>query len=110
MLCPTHHRLVEPPRDRPPDWDVKIHADGLPRFTPPKWIDPDQRPILHHRHKNRAKPPGPPAEPNRAREPNAGAKAKPAKAKPRPNAGLPPQADSAGALGDDVEADGLPPF
>jgi hypothetical protein len=52
-LCPTHHRMVEPPRGRPPDWVARLRDDGLPEFIPPKWIDPDQNPILHHRFRNR---------------------------------------------------------
>jgi hypothetical protein len=38
MLRRQHHRLLHHP-----GWTVTI-ADGFPEFTPPKWIDPDQRP------------------------------------------------------------------
>jgi hypothetical protein len=61
LLCPTHHRMVEPPRGRPPDWVVGIRGDGFPEFTPPRWIDLDRKPILHHRYQARgAKPSNPP--------------------------------------------------
>jgi hypothetical protein len=62
-LCPTHHRMVEPPRDGPPNWVVRLRDDGLPEFIPPKWIDPDQKPLLHHRFKNRGAEPASDADP-----------------------------------------------
>jgi hypothetical protein len=76
MLCPTHHRMVEPPRDRPPDWVVRFREDGLPEFIPPKWIDPDREPLLHHRYANRG------AKPSR----------------PRAGADLPAQTDGIGGM------------
>jgi hypothetical protein len=39
LLCAHHH-------------DV-IHHDAMPRFIPPPWIDPDQTPRQHSRHKLR---------------------------------------------------------
>lgn len=54
MICPYHHRLVEPdPRvsDRL-QWQIRIDEDsGLPWFTPPVQVDPLQRPRLHQRHR-----------------------------------------------------------
>ena len=38
MLCAHHHRVVHHH-----GWQVVIGADGHPWFTPPPWIDPDQR-------------------------------------------------------------------
>jgi hypothetical protein len=52
LLCPTHHRMVEPPKGRPPDWVVKPRADGRVEFIPPKWIDPGQKPMAHHRYQH----------------------------------------------------------
>lgn len=37
MVCRFHHRLLH----RSSGWTVRIH-DGLPEFTPPKWIDATQ--------------------------------------------------------------------
>jgi hypothetical protein len=52
FLCASHHRLVEPPRDgSPPDWIPHLREDGLWELIPPKWFDPEQTPLLHHRHK-----------------------------------------------------------
>ncbi|MDR0592789.1 MAG: HNH endonuclease [Bifidobacteriaceae bacterium] len=53
LLCPRHHRLVEPPRDGPPAWRPRLRDDGLWEFIPPPWYDPEQRPLLHHRHRTR---------------------------------------------------------
>ncbi|WP_345378850.1 HNH endonuclease signature motif containing protein, partial [Actinomycetospora straminea] len=38
LLCRYHHRLIHHGQ-----WQVAI-VDGRPWFTPPPWIDPDQRP------------------------------------------------------------------
>jgi hypothetical protein len=40
LLCRHHHQLLHHGH-----WSVAI-IDGRPRFTPPTWIDPDQRPRL----------------------------------------------------------------
>jgi hypothetical protein len=56
LLCPTHHRMVEPPRAGPPVWAVRLADDGRPEFVPPPWFDPDQKPLTHHRHHTK---PGP---------------------------------------------------
>jgi Domain of unknown function (DUF222)/HNH endonuclease len=39
MLCSTHHREIHSS-----EWSVRIAPDGLPEFTPPLWIDPEQKP------------------------------------------------------------------
>ncbi|MDR0626312.1 MAG: HNH endonuclease [Bifidobacteriaceae bacterium] len=49
LLCRHHHALIEPPRDREPYWHLGIRQDGIPEFTPPPELDPDQQPIIHHR-------------------------------------------------------------
>jgi hypothetical protein len=59
-LCPTHHRMVEPRKGRPPDWVLSLRGDGLWEFVPPKWFDPEQRPLLHQRFVNRGAEPGAP--------------------------------------------------
>jgi hypothetical protein len=43
LLCGHHHRVIH--HD---GWSVHIGEDGLPVFTPPRWIDPDQRPRPAH--------------------------------------------------------------
>jgi hypothetical protein len=45
LLCERHHTIVH--KD---GWLISI-IDGRPWFTPPRWIDPDQTPRLHHRFK-----------------------------------------------------------
>jgi len=49
LLCPAHHRGVH--HD---GWEVRIAADGLPEFIPPRWIDSERKPRRHFRHR---KPP-----------------------------------------------------
>lgn len=52
LLCPYHHRLVEPDPNRSAavQWQILIDpATGLPWFIPPRQIDTDQVPRLHHR-------------------------------------------------------------
>jgi hypothetical protein len=49
LLCPSHHRLVEPPRNGPPGWEPELRGDGLWQFKPPTWFDPDRKALLHHR-------------------------------------------------------------
>jgi hypothetical protein len=47
LLCGLHHRAVH--HD---DWHIRLAADGLPEFIPPKHVDPDQHPRrnrYHHR-------------------------------------------------------------
>lgn len=53
LVCPHHHRLVEPDPQQSPDNQWIVHLDattGLPWFTPPRHIDPDRKPIQHQRH------------------------------------------------------------
>ncbi len=52
LLCPYHHRIVEPDPNRSAavQWQILIDpATGLPWFIPPRHIDPDRVPRLHHR-------------------------------------------------------------
>ncbi|MDR0627177.1 MAG: HNH endonuclease [Bifidobacteriaceae bacterium] len=49
-LCPSHHRLIEPPRDGDPPWKLTLNDTGHWQFTPPPWLDPNQQPITNHRH------------------------------------------------------------
>ncbi|MDR1186763.1 MAG: HNH endonuclease, partial [Bifidobacteriaceae bacterium] len=51
LLCPAHHRLVEPPKGRDPDWVLDLREDGLWEFRPPAWYDPERTPLTHHRHR-----------------------------------------------------------
>lgn len=45
LLCSHHHRVIH--HD---GWQVRIDTtDRLPTFTPPRWIDPDQRPRRNSR-------------------------------------------------------------
>ncbi|RMB61709.1 HNH endonuclease signature motif containing protein [Tessaracoccus antarcticus] len=52
LLCPYHHRLVEPDPgvSERVQWQILMDPDtGLPWFTPPRQVDPERRPRLHHR-------------------------------------------------------------
>ncbi|WP_168796479.1 HNH endonuclease signature motif containing protein [Arthrobacter echini] len=52
LLCPYHHRLVEPDPNKSEQvqWQVLIDpGTGLPWFVPPRQIDPLRAPRLHHR-------------------------------------------------------------
>lgn len=56
LLCPFHHRLVEPDPSRSGESQWRVHLDpvnGLPWFTPPRHIDPNQKPRQHYRHRLR---------------------------------------------------------
>jgi hypothetical protein len=45
LLCGHHHRVIH--HD---GWDVKIDPDDrLPTFTPPRWVDPGERPRRNNR-------------------------------------------------------------
>jgi hypothetical protein len=48
LLCHLHHVVIHSG-----EWIVYIAADGMPEFIPPKWIDPEQRPM-----RNSRRPPG----------------------------------------------------
>lgn len=52
MVCPYHHRLVEsdPGMSVSVQWQILMDpVTGLPWFIPPRQIDPDRVPRLHHR-------------------------------------------------------------
>lgn len=54
LVCAYHHCIVEPDPQLSTDAQWQIHLDeitGLPWFTPPRHIDPRQRPRQHHRHR-----------------------------------------------------------
>ncbi|HSO69116.1 MAG TPA: DUF222 domain-containing protein [Arachnia sp.] len=54
LLCPFHHRLVEPDplQSEESQWQVALDpATGMPWFTPPRHIDPARRPRQHQRHR-----------------------------------------------------------
>jgi hypothetical protein len=47
LLCAHHHRLIHHS-----DWQVSINPrDGLPEFTPPTYIDPQQQPQRNNYHR-----------------------------------------------------------
>ncbi|MFC7483756.1 DUF222 domain-containing protein [Luedemannella flava] len=50
FVCRIHHRLLHEPNG----WQVILGPDRLPTFIPPKWIDPDQRPLRNIRLTTRA--------------------------------------------------------
>lgn len=56
LLCPYHHRLVEPDpsQSEHSQWQVHLDKDtGLPWFRPPTYIDPRRKPRQHRRHRLR---------------------------------------------------------
>jgi len=51
LQCHTHHGVVEPAKYATRDqWEVRIAADGLPEFLPPRRLDPERKPLRHTRH------------------------------------------------------------
>ena len=71
LLCPHHHRLVEPDplQSEASQWRVDLDSvTGLPWFTPPKHVDPARRPRQHRRFRLRqiqaGAPPGPHPDPS----------------------------------------------
>lgn len=47
LLCPHHHRQVEPDPNQSAESQWQVHLDavtGLPWFTPPTYVDPRRRP------------------------------------------------------------------
>lgn len=44
LLCRYHHHnfLAR-------GWECEINADGLPEWRPPRWVDPDRRPLINNR-------------------------------------------------------------
>ncbi|MHA7862114.1 HNH endonuclease [Tessaracoccus sp. Y36] len=66
LLCPHHHRLVEPDPQQSAESQWQVHLDpatGMPWFTPPRHIDPARTPRQHPRHLLRALTPRPKAPP-----------------------------------------------
>ena len=53
LLCPAHHRLIEPDRTGDPEqrWQIRIGADQLPETIPPVWNNPQRTPVRHQRHR-----------------------------------------------------------
>jgi hypothetical protein len=53
LLCRHHHRLLHHhTSDTADTWQVQINPnDGLPEFTPPAYIDPQQRPRRNQYHR-----------------------------------------------------------
>ncbi|WP_385899647.1 DUF222 domain-containing protein [Tessaracoccus sp. O5.2] len=77
LLCPHHHRLVEPDplQSEASQWRVDLDPiTGLPWFTPPKHVDPARRPRQHRRFRLRqiqaGAPPGPDPDPPDADPPD----------------------------------------
>lgn len=65
LLCPHHHRLVEPDPKRSPDVQWQVHVDttgGEPVFLPPRYLDPARRPRRHRRFKLHAITAPPPSK------------------------------------------------
>lgn len=53
LLCPHHHRVVEPDPKLSSEAQWQVHPDpatGLPIFTPPRHIDPARQPRQHSRY------------------------------------------------------------
>jgi hypothetical protein len=44
LLCRYHHHNFATK-----GWTCQLNPDGLPEWQPPKWVDPDQKPILNTR-------------------------------------------------------------
>ena len=56
LVCPYHHRVVEPDHSLSPEQQWEVHLDPntmLPWFTPPRHIDPQRRPRQHRRYRLR---------------------------------------------------------
>ena len=56
LVCPYHHRVVEPDHSLSPEQQWEVHLDPntmLPWFTPPRHIDPYRRPRQHRRYRLR---------------------------------------------------------
>ncbi len=50
LLCPHHHRIVEPrPTDTENQWQVRIGVDGVPELLPPRFVDKHRKPRRHQR-------------------------------------------------------------
>jgi len=55
LLCPHHHRTVEPDPHAPPGtrWQIRLDHHRLPELIPPSRLDPTRRPRQHHRFAER---------------------------------------------------------
>lgn len=55
LLCPHHHRTVEPDPHAPPGsrWQIRLDSRRLPELIPPSRVDPSRRPRKHHRFAER---------------------------------------------------------
>ncbi|MDF1487919.1 HNH endonuclease signature motif containing protein [Tessaracoccus caeni] len=54
LVCPYHHRVVEPDQSISPELQWEVHLDPitkLPWFTPPRHIDPRRTPRQHRRYR-----------------------------------------------------------
>ncbi len=67
LLCPHHHNLVEPSRDKPPEhgppqhsqgnrWEIRLGGDGIPEVLPPARMDRTRTPRRHQRFHTRLHP------------------------------------------------------
>jgi hypothetical protein len=52
LLCPHHHRLVEPDPSAPPGsrWTIRLNEHGLPEVIPPVRVNREQQPRQHIRY------------------------------------------------------------
>jgi hypothetical protein len=48
LLCGRNHRLIHHG-----EWQIRIAADRLPEVIPPERVDPQRRPLRHHRFRHR---------------------------------------------------------
>ena len=57
LLCPFHHRMVEPDPCRRPEhnWEITLDETGNPWFAPPRQVDLKRRPRQHHRYRLRGR-------------------------------------------------------
>lgn len=105
LLCPHHHRLVEPDplQSEQSQWQARINTTtGLPEFIPPRHIDPARVPRQHRRHKlldmklrpgNQGDPPSE-ASPQNGADQTLGRVRRPAEEPEMiPRRGFPPQLD-----------------
>lgn len=44
LLCRYHHTHFASA-----GWDCRINDDGVPEWSPPRWFDPERRPLVNHR-------------------------------------------------------------
>ncbi|MGO1975463.1 MAG: DUF222 domain-containing protein, partial [Propionibacteriaceae bacterium] len=58
LLCPHHHKIVEPDPNAPEGsrWSIALDHRGLPHVFPPTRVDPERRPRQHTRFRQRGHP------------------------------------------------------